>query len=82
MSDTTDTAATTFVVTDYQFDTDVRAATDDSQIVTDAGSSSLVYDAGLTFFFDESMFLDLRMDATGGDIWSTNEWSLEMTILY
>jgi hypothetical protein len=81
-TDTTDTAATTFVNTNYTFNADVRDDPDDEQTVNQAGSSALMYDAGLTFFFDENMFLDLRMDATGGDIWNTGEWSLEMTILY
>lgn len=79
--DTTDTAAT-LTQTSYDRATEVRDTTDDSQILTQAGSSSLTYDAGLTFFFDENMYLDLRMDAGGGDFWSTGEWSLEMTILY
>lgn len=79
---TTDAASDAFTLVDYQFDTDVRANPDDEQVQNLNGSSSVFYEAGFTFFFSETMFLDLRMDGSGGDIWNTNEWSLEMTILY
>ncbi len=83
--DSTDPAEEDFVRTDYQVDsglTDPPQPSDHEQSRTEAGSSTVAYEAGLTFFFDDNMFLDLRMDAGGGDIWNTNQWSLEMTILF
>lgn len=74
---------TGWTVTNYVADDEVRDATvDASQTLVQTGDSEIRYEGGFTFFFSDTMFLDLRMDANGGDIWSTNEWSLEMTIEY
>jgi hypothetical protein len=80
--DTTEPAEEDYVVTDSEVYDGVRANPDASRSTTEVGSSSVNYDAGLTYFFDESMFLDLSMNGGGGDIWNTTTWSLEMTILF
>ncbi len=80
--DTTEPAEEDYVVTDSEVYDGVRANPDASRTTSEAGNSSVNYDAGLTFFFDESMFLDLSMNGGGGNIWDTTTWSLEMTILF
>jgi hypothetical protein len=71
-----------FVLIDSEVDDDIRATPDARQTVRDIGISSVTYDAGFTYFFDDNMFLDLSMGGSGGDIWNTGTWSLEMTILF
>ncbi|GAG78431.1 unnamed protein product [marine sediment metagenome] len=74
------------VVTDYQVSDDVRAAIDHERQITDLGASmSVNYQAGFTWFFSDSMYLDFIF--TGGasptfSIWEPVNWSFIMTILF
>ncbi len=76
-TETTSTNGEAAVETDYDIDTAPPQQVDQDRI---DGDLDVDYDAGLTFFFSENMYLDLRM--WGGDIWNSGNWSLEMTIKF
>lgn len=69
-----------YYVDTYDILDNVRNNTDASKTVDLFGSSQLEYAAGLTFFFSESMILDLIMDASGS-ILDSASWALGVTIL-
>jgi len=64
---------------------DVTAALSaDTKTTWDYGvAPEVAYKAGFTFFFSDAMFLDFIMSAaSGGDIWNTANYALEMTIRF
>jgi hypothetical protein len=76
-TETTSTNGAAAVETDYDIDTTPPQQVDQDRI---SGDRNVDYDAGLTYFFSENMYLDLRL--WGGDIWNSGNWSLEMTIKF
>lgn len=69
--------ATTALVTDYQ----VNLITAQQSIsVSDTGSASVSYKVGVTYFFSDAMYLDLATN--GGDIFTLNNWTLQLVIQY
>jgi len=52
-----------------------------SRTITSNGSLSTSYVAGITWFYDDNLSMDLKSNA-GGDIWTLSNWTLQLNISY
>ncbi|MFP4441869.1 MAG: hypothetical protein ACLFST_02005 [Spirochaetia bacterium] len=76
-TETTSTNGAAAVETDYDIDT---TPPQEAQYNKISGSLYVDYEAGMTFYFSEDMYLDLK--TYGGYLWDLSNWSLEMTIRF
>jgi hypothetical protein len=76
-TETTSTNGAAAVETDYDINTTPPGEAQYNKI---SGDLDVDYEAGMTFFFSEDMYLDFK--TYGGYLWDLSNWTLEMTIRF